>query len=124
MSADPYSARVRELFAAPAHAGEIGDFGDGETVYVADQDVRLRLSATAAGGTIEALRFRVWGCPHVIAAAEAVCAALEGQPVADLKKYSTADVMQNLPVPVEKTGRILVIEDAVRSLGQRFRDRT
>jgi len=121
MSADPYSATVRELFAAPAHAGDIPG---GESAYIADQDVRLRLFATEAGGKIEALRFRVWGCPHVIAAAEAVCAALEGRPVADLQNYTVADVMQNLPVPVEKTGRILVIEDAVRSLGQRFRDRT
>ena len=121
MSGDPYSAQVRELFAVPVHAGDIAD---GEAVYVADQDVRLRLSAAVAGGHIEALRFRVWGCPHVIAAAEAVCGALEGRPVADLENYSAADVMQNLPVPVEKTGRILVIEDAVRSLGQRLRDRT
>jgi nitrogen fixation NifU-like protein len=121
MSADPYSAKVRELFAAPAHAGDIAD---GEAVYVADQDVRLRLSAQAEGGKIAALRFRAWGCPHVIAAAEAVCSALEGLPVTDLENYMAADVMQKLAVPAEKTGRILVIEDAVRSLGQRFRDRT
>jgi len=121
MSADPYSAKVRELFAAPAHAG---DMAGGEAVYVADQDVRLRLSAQKEGGKIAALRFRAWGCPHVIAAAEAVCSALEGQPVTGLESYTVADVMENLPVPVEKTGRILVIEDAVRSLGQRFRDRT
>ena len=121
MSADPYSARVRELFASPAHAGELEE---SLTVSVTDQGVRLRLSATAASGDISAMRFRVWGCPHVIAAAEAVCSALEGQPVTDLENYTAADVMQNLPVPVEKTGRILVIEDAVRSLGQRFRDRT
>jgi NifU-like protein involved in Fe-S cluster formation len=121
MSADPYSEKVRELFAEPAHAGGLAD---GEAVFVADQDVRLRLSGSVGGGKIEALRFRVWGCPHVIAAAEAVCSALEGRPVTDLESYSVADVMENLPVPVEKTGRILVIEDAVRSLGQRFRDRT
>ena len=121
MSADPYSGEVRRLFTAPKHSG---DLADAESVYVAEQDVRLQLSGLAENGRISALRFRVWGCPHVIAAAEAVCTSLEGQAVAELDSYSTADVMQNLPVPVEKTGRILVIEDAVRSLGQRFRDRT
>ena len=121
MSADPYSAKVRELFAEPAHAGDVAG---GEAVSVADQGVRLRLSATVADGTIDSLRFRVWGCPHVIAAVEAVCSELEGHPVIDLENYTTADVMQNLPVPVEKTGRILVIEDTVRSLGRRIRDRT
>ena len=121
MSADPYSAKVRELFTEPAHAGDVAG---GEAVSVAGQDVRLRLSASVTGGNIDTLRFRVWGCPHVIAAVEAVCSGLEGRPVTDLENYTAADVMQNLPVPVEKTGRILVIEDTVRSLGRRIRDRT
>ena len=121
MSVDPYSAKVRELFAAPAHTG---DLTGGKTVSVTDQDVRLRLSAAVTDGTISAMRFSIWGCPHVIAAAEAICSDLEGHPPGDLESYTAAHVMQNLAVPVEKTGRILVIEDAVRSLGQRFRDGT
>ena len=121
MSADPYSAKVRELFAAPAHAGELPG---GKSVSVTDQGVRLKFSATSADGSISAMRFKAWGCPHVIAAAEAVCEGLEGRSARDLETCTVADVMQNLPVPVEKTGRILVIEDAVRSLGQRLRDGT
>ena len=117
MSADPYSAKVREFFSAVPHAGKIED---GETAFVEDQGVRLRLSATVMDGCVKAMRFKAWGCPHLIAAAEAACAALEGQPVAALANWAVADVMQNLPVPVEKTGRILVLEDTVRSLGQRF----
>jgi hypothetical protein len=31
--------------------------------------------------------------------------------------------MRDLAVPVEKTGRILVLEDTVRSLGQAIQDR-
>jgi len=121
MSADPYSARVRELFAAPAHAG---DLPGAKAVYTADQGVRLQLAATAADGAITGMRFKAWGCPHLIAAAEAACAMLEGQPVSDLVGWTVSDLMQNLPVPVEKTGRILVLEDTVRSLGQGFRGGT
>ncbi len=121
MSTDPYGPVVRELFAAPAHAGVLDD---GLSVFIDEQDVRLRLSAMAAGGTIGAMRFRAWGCPHVIAAAEAACRSLEGRPVTDLLEFSASGLMENLAVPVEKTGRILVLEDAVRSLGQRFRDGT
>jgi NifU-like protein involved in Fe-S cluster formation len=117
MSTDPYSARVRACFEAPAHAG---DLESGESVRVDEQDVRIVLSATASNGTVHAMRFRAWGCPHTIAAAEAACQALEGGPVADLLEFSARDLMEYLSVPVEKTGRILVIEDAVRSLGQRF----
>ncbi len=119
MSTDPYSTRTRELFAHPAHAGLLER---GPVVYADAQDVRLQLSAEAAGGVLEAMRFQAWGCPHVIAAAEAACAELEGRPVADLLEFAVSGLMANLAVPVEKTGRILVLEEALRSLGRRFRD--
>lgn len=121
MSSDPYSPIVRELFAAPAHAGRLDG---GQAVNADDQAVRLRLSARVDGDTVTAMRFQARACPHVIAAAEAACAALEGRPVADLLEFSASGLMEKLAVPVEKTGRILVLEDAVRSLGQRFRGGT
>ncbi len=105
---------MRALFDAPAHAGSL----DGaSSVEVSDQGVRIRLYAKIEDGEARALRYRVWGCPHAIAVAEAFCAGYEGRPVADLLDFSASDLMQSLSVPVEKTGRILVIEDAVRSLG-------
>jgi NifU-like protein involved in Fe-S cluster formation len=121
MSADPYSAQVRALFAQPAHAGALDG---GRTVATAGQDVRLELAALTTGAHVESLRFRAWGCPHVIAAAEAACARLEGAAVGELLEFSVVDLMEELAVPVEKTGRILVLEDAVRSLGQALRDGT
>ena len=119
MKADPYSALVRRLFANPVHAGEL----DKALVVNRDeQGVRLRLEARLDGDRVEAFRFRARGCPHVIAAAESLCAGLEGRPAADLLEFRARDLMERLPVPVEKTGRILVIEDAVRALGQAIRD--
>lgn len=115
MSTDPYSARVRALFADPAHAGQLANAAG---VLVEDQGVRMAFSAQLAAGRIDTLRFQAWGCPHVIAAAEAFCADYEGRSTAELLDFSTSDLMQSLSVPVEKTGRILVIEDAVRSLAQ------
>ena len=67
------------------------------------------------------MRFLAWGCPHVIAAAESVCAGYEGRAVTDLETFDVAELMQSLSVPVEKSGRIIVIEDAVRSLGATLR---
>ena len=46
----------------------------------------------------------------------------EGRAVSDLQQFSAADLLQSLAVPVEKSGRILVIEDAVRSLGAAIRE--
>lgn len=115
MSADPYSCEVRELFAGPAHAGTVAG---GTVVLVDDQGVRVELSASVAKGQLSAIRFRVWGCPHLIAAAEWVCRHFEGGPVSALEISPAARIMDDLAVPTEKTGRILVLEDAIRSLGR------
>ncbi len=119
MSSEPYNDVVRGLFEAPAHAG---DLDGAATAYVADQGMRIALSARLSRGDIAALRFRALGCPHFIAAAEVFCTDYEGRPAADLAGFSTSGIMQTLSIPVEKTGRILVLEDAVRSLGLSVRD--
>ena len=120
MSADPYNPIVREYFATTDHCGDI----DGGAVgYFEDQGLRIRLSAEVADGMITRLRFRAWACPHVTAAAEAVCQHFEGRPAVELEHFETAQIMRDLAVPVEKTGRILVLEDTVRSLGQAIQDR-
>ena len=116
MSADPYSADVRRLCAAPAHAG---DPDDGFEIRIDDQGVRISLAAACDGDTIRALRFRAWGCPHFIASAEAFCSTYEGRPVTELGEFDAVSIMRSLTVPVEKTGRILVLEDAVRALAER-----
>jgi len=118
MSGDPYSAKVRELFARPAHAGSLAT---PFRVLVADQGIRIELTAALAEARIEKLRFRAFGCPHVIAAAEWTCAHLEGTSLAELPSFAIAELMQSLAVPIEKSGRILVIEDAVRELGATIR---
>ena len=119
MSVDPYSKPVRELFAHPTH---VGDVPRGNSVAADEQGTHVRLSAAHDQGIIRALRFRANGCPHVIAACEFICSSFEGHPVAELAAFQAADIMRKLSVPVEKTGRILVIEDVVRSLERSIRD--
>lgn len=118
MTSDPYTPEVRALFANPAHGGRL----DGAPFErLEEQGVRLELSARSAGGRIAAMRFRAWGCPHFIAAAERLCALCEGGEIGDLERVSAAELARGLGVPVEKTGRILVLEDAARRLGSRLR---
>ena len=114
MISDPYSDRVRELFAQPYHAGDLEN--PSERAQVIDQGVRVALAADIDGDIIVRLRFRAWGCPHLLAAAEFFCRACEGRPTSALADFDAAEIMQTLPVPREKLGRILVLEDAVRSL--------
>jgi nitrogen fixation protein NifU and related proteins len=121
MIQEPYNPTVREYFSDPAHAGDVEN---GATGYFEDQGLRIRLSAEVSARVLARLRFRAWGCPHVIAACEWFCRHFEGRPVADLDEFETGQIMQDLAVPVEKTGRILVLEDTVRSLGQAISDLT
>lgn len=113
MTADPYSSEVRALFAHLAHAGNLAD---GVAVGRDDQGVCIRLFARIRAGRIEAMRFLAWGCPHFLAAAESLCARYEGRPASDLNAVTAAEFMQSPGVPVEKTGRILVIQDAAHAL--------
>ena len=119
MTSDPYGERVRELFAGLDHAGDLEK--PSARVHIDGQGVRIALAARYDEDIIESLRFRAWGCPHLLAATEAFCREFEGRPVASLQAFSAAEIMQTLPVPREKLGRILILEDAVRSLGQSVR---
>jgi nitrogen fixation protein NifU and related proteins len=110
----PYSATVRALFAAPVHAGGLEP---ALRARCEGQGVVVELSMQQDGAAIRRLRFRAYGCPHLIAAAEAFCRDYEGRPLSELRQFSAVELVRDLPVPIEKTGRILVLEDAVRSLG-------
>lgn len=111
-AASDYSERVRRLFAGTPHAGD----APGPVVELARGDARLRLSAELASGRLSRLAFRVYGCPHLIAAAEAFCEAFEGRDATELAQFSVADTIEELGIPLEKTGRILLLEDAIAAL--------
>ena len=120
MTGEPYSERVREFFARPDHAGDLEN--PDARVQIVERGVRIELAVECDGDDIARLRFRAWGCPHLLAAAEGFCREFEGRPVAALQTFSAAEIMRTLSVPREKLGRILVVEDAVRSLGQSVRE--
>lgn len=116
---EPYNEEVREYFENPVHAGDIA--GRYDRVLEADvgeaaQGARLRLSAGIAAGRVGQLRFRARGCPHLIAAAEFYCREREGGPVEGLGPPDVKELMTRLSVPVGKTGRMLLVEDAARLL--------
>lgn len=105
-----YTSAVLSLFDNLAHAGVAPDL---QTAIYADRASRTRLmfSASMAGREIMGSRFSATGCPHVLAACEYTCCALEVQ-----KWPTRAELMVELNVPTEKTGRILLIEDALAEL--------
>ena len=114
-----YLPTVREYFSAPQHAGDLADV-DSEVITAAVSEggagARIRLVGVCDGERWTRLAWRVFGCPHTIAAAEAACRRFEGAPVDTPGEFAFVDLVEELAIPVEKTGRILLLEDAFRAL--------
>jgi NifU-like protein involved in Fe-S cluster formation len=121
MSADPYNEAVRERFANPRHAGDLQPrYPDVVTAEASESGagISVGLAAELNGDLIRVLRYRTFGCPHLIAAAEEVCRRFEGQAVQGLQEFSATQSLQLLEAPVDKTGRLLLLEDAVHALAR------
>lgn len=118
-AADPYNPATRQLFANPVHAGDLQHACAQSALAQASESTagaRIQLAVGLADGKLQECRYRVFGCPHLVAAAEWLCQQTEGASLADLAGFRAADCMGPLAIPVEKTGRILLIEDAIRLL--------
>jgi NifU-like protein involved in Fe-S cluster formation len=119
-----YSAEVRRRFAAAAGARPdpdaryIGEAAD-RTLHFW---VRFRMRATA--GTIEHVEFDVFGCPDSVAAADLVAERLRGRSLESAGYLDVHAVAAELGVPVEKLGKLLRIEDAVRECVRQAREAT
>ena len=116
---NPYSELVKRYFANPVHAGQLPDEYNNAVVGEAAESetgARVILHAVVDRDTVRILRYQVFGCPHLIAAAEAFCDQAEGQSVSTLLELDVPGLMDKLTIPVEKTGKMLILEDAVKAL--------
>jgi NifU-like protein involved in Fe-S cluster formation len=111
-----YSSEVRRRSDAPARAGDISLDG-GEVVEGVAEDrslsvwVRFQIQLQAA--VIERARFRCFGCPHTVAAADLLAETIEGQTVSELESLDIEELAAALDVPREKFGKLLRVEDAL-----------
>jgi NifU-like protein involved in Fe-S cluster formation len=115
-----YNAEVRLRFAHPTHSGALdpdADMISGSAGSV-EHGARFTLFARVSEGRISELKHRVYGCPHSIAAVSLACEQLLGADRERLATWSWRETEQLLQVPAEKRGRLLVLEDAVRSLAK------
>lgn len=87
-------------------SGEAG--GPGEETWV-------RFHLLIDGDTVKDARVQAFGCPHTLEVAGWLCRELEGRARRALPPGNPADWAASRSVPVEKLGRLLVIEDALRA---------
>jgi NifU-like protein involved in Fe-S cluster formation len=62
--------------------------------------------------TIQAARFLAYACPHIIAAAAWMAEAAVGRSVGAAPWMSVQGLRERFAIPVEKLGRLLIVEDA------------
>ncbi len=108
-----------ELFERLPHAGDLAP-GPGAVVHgeamALDRGAWVRYEARIASGRIADCAFRAWGCPHTLAAAALVASRMRGQDVGTGTAFDARHLARELDAPVEKLGRLLVVEDALSGL--------
>jgi cysteine desulfurase len=90
--------------------GEAGSIGEGTWV---------RFHLRVANGIVKAALFQAYGCPHTLAVAAWLTGQLPGRAIAQGVEQGVpgtpAAWLEALEVPVEKLGRLLRVEDALKA---------
>jgi nitrogen fixation NifU-like protein len=114
------NALALDHFEHPRNSGELTA---AEDVFAAsaggrDRGAQVLFTVRIRADRIEQMQFRAWGCPHTIAAASWITERLSGSTVQLLTTLRWQEVETELVVPLEKRGRLLILEDALRSLAR------
>ena len=116
MSVPTYSALVTRHFDQPVNAGPLSG-SSGTTCAGAagrrELGAEVRFEVRIEEGRIAEICFHAYGCPHTIAACSLACERLEGAPVQALAGLEPAGLAAALGAPAEKTGRLLLVQDAL-----------
>ncbi len=110
-----YSSEVRRRFglvlagaaAAPMAGAVCGEAGD-RTL-----NTWVRFSLEVDGQRIRAARFQIFGCPEAIAAAHLIAERLAGHELDKPPPLDMRGIATELDIPVQKLGKLLLVEDAV-----------
>jgi NifU-like protein involved in Fe-S cluster formation len=108
-----YNELTRHYFESAANAGEIrgrGVFRGAAGNHAQGTWVQFDLQIKA--GTVSAAKFLAFACPHTIAVAAWLAEQAVGRNVVPQLPQSVQALRDRFAVPVEKMGRLLIIEDA------------
>jgi hypothetical protein len=108
-----YNELTRRYFAAAANVGKLtgaGVFRGAAGSLEGGTWVQFDLQISA--GAVSAARFLAFACPHTIAVSAWLAEQAVGHRVKPLLPEGVQGLRDRFAVPVEKTGRLLIIEDA------------
>jgi len=108
-----YSELTRRYFDSPPNVGELS--GPGAFRGAAgnrDLGTWVQFDLQCESGTLTGARFHAIGCPHTIAVAAWLAEQSVGKAIERVLPESTQELRVRFALPVEKMGRLLIIEDA------------
>jgi cysteine desulfurase len=117
------SPLVRELFSGLRGAGPLPDSAGTVLRAEAGQasaELWVRLHLLVRDDTVIEARFQALGCPHTLATASWLVMQLAGRKRSQGQPGTPRDWARTLEVPVEKLGRLLLIEDALHAALQQW----
>jgi len=111
---------ARRYFLAPARQPEFPDGSPPAGILQGSagresEGTRVFFELKIHDGIVKSARFSAYGCPHTVAVAAWLCETLEGAPLNGVVPGTPADWAAKFAVPAEKLGRLLVVEDALRT---------
>jgi cysteine desulfurase len=107
--------RLRRL--APAGSGPHDDRCEGGIYGEAgheDLGAHVVFNARLDGPRIAEISFKAYGCPDTLAACAMAAEQLEDQSVTAMLELEPRAIAEALDIPVEKMGRLLIVQDALR----------
>jgi cysteine desulfurase len=87
------------------------------------QGTWIRFHLLVADNVVKDARVQAYGCPHTLAVAAWMAKALPGRRREDLQPGTPTEWATDHSVPVEKLGRLLVVEDAVQACVRHWPER-
>lgn len=113
MNEGSYNELTRHHFDHPVNAGELQGLGVGRAEAGAiGEGTWVRFDVQVLHGLLTAAGFSAFGCPHVIAVASWLCETCVGRPGVAALPEPVQALQRRFGMPVEKLGRLLLIEDA------------
>jgi len=106
-----YNESTWRHFRTAAHAGVLVGASRG-TAGSRAEGPWVQFDVQPDGATLRCARFQAVGCPHVIAIADWIAAQAAGWPLRRALPESLTALEQRFAVPLEKRGRLLIVEDA------------
>jgi NifU-like protein involved in Fe-S cluster formation len=109
----PYSDLTQRYFQQAPNAGTLHGSGVGSaTAGSREAGTKVRFYLQVVDDHITAARFLAFGCPHVIAIAAWLTEQCSGKRAHAALPEDVHSLRRRFEAPVEKLGRILVVEDA------------